>query len=183
MEFTYDICENRASNNGWIRLESTTNLNEINASHVTYPRFVRIYKNDNLGSLHKTLETPDELDNWRIVRERAAVWKNNLSETVTTTISVTAASAVKPIHYKNFVDNYQWLDVMSRIPRYQDSEKFKAAVELQIRKYLDRNGRKDDELQELKKGLFYYMYLVMYLKNDCKPILAKDIHEIMEKFK
>jgi len=33
-------------------------------------------------------------------------------------------------------------------------------LELQIRKYLDRLGKKDDELQELLKARFYLQYLI-----------------------
>ena len=56
---------------------------------------------------------------------------------------------------------------------------FKGAIEFQIRKYLDRNGRKDPELQELKKGLYYYLYLIKYIETD-GAVKSKDIHNIMK---
>jgi hypothetical protein len=92
------------------------------------------------------------------------------------------AAAVNPSHHKGFIDDLQWIDVMSRIPRYRNNpEAFKGAVELQIRKYLDRNGRKDNELQELLKGLWYYKYLCAYIKNGCKPIRGDDVERILAK--
>ena len=56
---------------------------------------------------------------------------------------------------------------------------FKAAVELQIRKYLDRLGGKDAELQELEKALWYTKFLVAYVKNK-GPIRVKDIETILK---
>ncbi len=92
------------------------------------------------------------------------------------------AAAVNPSHHKGFIDDFQWIDVMSRIPRYRNNpEAFKGALELQVRKYLDRNGRKDNELQELLKGLWYYKYLCAYIKNNCKPIRGDDVERILSK--
>lgn len=86
---------------------------------------------------------------------------------------------ISPDHYKDYlVDKdtcLQWLDTMSRIKRYCDPEKFKAAVELQVRKYLDRNGGKDEELQELLKAKWYLTYLCEYIKNGNKPILITEV--------
>jgi hypothetical protein len=67
---------------------------------------------------------------------------------------------------------------MSRLPTMKDPKSFQTALELQIRKYLDRNGRKDSPLQELKKARFYLQYLITYIENDNKPILAKDVQKI-----
>jgi hypothetical protein len=60
----------------------------------------------------------------------------------------------------------------------KDASNFQAALELQIRKYLDRNGKKDAPLQELKKARFYLQYLIMYIENNNQPILAKDVQKI-----
>jgi hypothetical protein len=86
------------------------------------------------------------------------------------------ASAVDPSHYKGYIGDMQWLDAMSQIPTLRDPVKFEAAVELQIRKYLDRNGGKDSTIQELKKAQFYLTYLIMYKENGCNPIKAADVH-------
>jgi hypothetical protein len=94
---------------------------------------------------------------------------------------------VNPAHYKSYLDfseldvnSLQWLEVMCRIPRYRDDpESFIAALELQIRKYLDRSGRKDSVLQDLSKGLWYYKFMVAFIKAGKKPILVQDIDRIL----
>ena len=90
------------------------------------------------------------------------------------------AAAVDAAHYKNYVDELQWIDAMSKIPSLRDPERFIAALELQIRKYMDRNGRKDESLQEWKKARFYMCYLVAYLENGCVCIPAAEIHNRMK---
>jgi len=87
-------------------------------------------------------------------------------------------NAVDPKHYKGYVDELQWLDTMSRIPTLRDPAKFEAAVELQIRKYLDRNGQKDDSLQELQKALWYLKYLIAYKKAG-RPIKVGEVESIL----
>lgn len=91
-------------------------------------------------------------------------------------------AAVDPKHYQDFIDGLQWLEAMNRMPRYRDNPfEFIAAVELQIRKYMDRNGRKDNMHQEYKKGLWYYKYLVAYMANGMQPIRVKDIEKLLKK--
>lgn len=72
--------------------------------------------------------------------------------------------AVEPVHYKGYIGSYQWLDAMSKIPTLRDATAFEGALELQIRKYLDRRGQKDDPIQELKKARFYLQYLIEFLE-------------------
>lgn len=88
--------------------------------------------------------------------------------------------AINPSHYKDYIDDMQWLDAMSKIPTLRKPERFKAALELQIRKYLDRNGSKDATIQELKKARFYLQYLISYIENDEKPIFAADVHKLLK---
>jgi len=86
---------------------------------------------------------------------------------------------VKPDHYKEYMPGMQWLEAMQHLPRFRNNpEAFKGAVELQVRKYLDRNG-KDEELQELSKALWYLRFLVAYIKNGDKPIKHTDITSIL----
>jgi hypothetical protein len=87
-------------------------------------------------------------------------------------------TAVDPAHYKGYVEELQWLDTMSRIPTLRDPIKFEAAVELQIRKYLDRNGQKDESLQELQKALWYLKYLIAYKKAG-RPIKVGEVDSIL----
>jgi hypothetical protein len=86
--------------------------------------------------------------------------------------------AVNPQHHAGFVDDYGWLDVECRKPHFRtDPEGFIKAVRLQVDKYMGRNGRKDDELQEFKKAAFYLQYIIMFIENGRKPILAIDVHK------
>jgi hypothetical protein len=86
--------------------------------------------------------------------------------------------ATRPKHHTDFLDHYQWLDVESRKPRYRnDPDGFIHAVHLQVDKYMDRCGRKDNELQEYEKANFYLNYIIEFIKNGKKPILAEDIHK------
>ena len=91
--------------------------------------------------------------------------------------------AINPSHYQAYIQTekevLQWLEAMQYLPRFRDPECFKAAVELQARKYLDRNGGKDAELQELQKGLWYFKFLVAFIKNGNKPIRVTNIDKIL----
>jgi len=90
---------------------------------------------------------------------------------------------INPSHYQGYIQTekevLQWLEAMQYLPRFRNPESFVAAVELQGRKYFDRNGGKDEEVQELQKGLWYFKFLVAFLLNGSKPIRVKDIEEIL----
>ena len=86
-------------------------------------------------------------------------------------------SPVDPNHYKNYIDEYQWLEAMNRLPEYRDPKVWRGALLLQVRKYLDRLGQKDEDLQELEKGLVYYTYLVLYLRGGNTPPSMKEVQE------
>lgn len=172
MLYTYTRYTTSEDGSAIRRIDITTRLEEISIQDVTDPFWVEIYDNTDRKVI-RVLKNRDDLEDWTISQERAHSWKSPKREQ-------SNSSAIKPNHYKNFIDEYQWIDAMSRIHRYENPEVFKGAIELQIRKYLDRNGKKDAELQELMKGLFYYIYLIMFIKNGEKPILAKDVHKIIE---
>lgn len=97
------------------------------------------------------------------------------------------ASAVNPSHHKGFMVgtlggmeiDLQWLEGQQLLPKYQDPDKFIAAVELQVRKYLDRNGKKDAELQEFMKAKWYLDFIIAYIKNGKKPIMVADIPKLL----
>jgi hypothetical protein len=80
----------------------------------------------------------------------------------------------KAAHYQGyFVDKelgieLQWIDAISRTGRFKDPETFEACLELLVRNYLDRLGRKDDKLQELKKSRWYLDYWISYVENNLK---------------
>jgi hypothetical protein len=87
--------------------------------------------------------------------------------------------AINPSHYQGYVMDLQWLETMQYLPSFRDPACFKAAVELQVRKYLDRLGGKDAEQQELGKALWYLKFLLAYTKNNNQPIKIKDIEKIL----
>jgi hypothetical protein len=93
--------------------------------------------------------------------------------------------AINPSHHQGTividgVVELQWLEHLQYHSRYRNHpERFKGAVELQIRKYMDRNGGKDSELQETLKALWYMKFLAAFIKNGNKPIYVKDIDTIL----
>lgn len=86
---------------------------------------------------------------------------------------------INPSHYQGYCQDLQWLETMQYLPHFREPEAFKAAVELQARKYLDRSGGKDDELQETKKAIWYLKFLAAYMANGNKPIRVKDIEALL----
>ena len=87
--------------------------------------------------------------------------------------------AINPSHYQGYVMDLQWLETMQYLPSFRDPNCFKAAVELQVRKYLDRLGGKDAEVQEVAKALWYLKFLLAYIKNNNSPIRVKDIEKLL----
>ena len=88
---------------------------------------------------------------------------------------------INPNHYQGFIMELQWLEAMQYLPHFRNPENFKAAVELQVRKYLDRCGGKDSEEQELRKSLWYLKFLTAYVAAGNIPIRVKDIEYLLEK--
>jgi len=133
--------------------------------------------------LIKRINNKEDLNLWMEGLERASAWKPQATtastkvaleiDTKGNVINHAIQKAVDPNHYKGYVDDYQWLDTMARLPTYRDKEKFYSALELQIRKYLDRNGQKDNPLQELKKARFYLQYWIEYLESGEIPSAAE----------
>ena len=155
--------------------------------------YVNIEDNINqrqVGVLHNM----DEVEEYRQARERAAAWKPFDEKETGISFSVhqgnkevtqewvlsekKAADPVAGMHYKNYMFDLQWLEAMQHIPRYRDPAVFEGAVELQVRKYMDRLGRKDEDVQELMKGLWYLEFLIAYKKNG-GPIRYENIKEIL----
>jgi hypothetical protein len=88
---------------------------------------------------------------------------------------------INPSHYQGYVKDMQWLETMQYLPHFRNPESFKAAVELQVRKYLDRSGGKDEELQETKKALWYLEFLTAYIANGNQPIRVADVQRLLKK--
>jgi hypothetical protein len=90
---------------------------------------------------------------------------------------------INPSHYQGYIktlnEELQWLEAMQYLPRFRNPEVFIGAVELQGRKYWDRNGGKDEEEQELQKGIWYFKFLLAYIKNGRQPIRVADINRLI----
>ena len=121
------------------------------------------------------MRTVAEVDEWVYGLTQSPVGKPTPS-------AANPKDAINPSHYKNYMGHdlqLQWLEAMQYLPHFQDPDWFKAAVEMQIRKYLDRCGGKDNELQELKKALWYLEFLTAYVANGNKPIRVDRVREIL----
>lgn len=156
--------------------------NELQIAHSKSGFCVEVYDNRKQApnDFIKTIHTPDALEEWRQSLERVTAWKP-FDEKETgihmRNTNMQTTDAVNPSHYQSYVDEYQWIEVMARIPGFREanSERFKGALELQIRKYLDRLGRKDESIQELKKAQWYLTYLIAFMENGCKPVHVADV--------
>ncbi len=157
----------RRSDNHVIVFE-TSDFNVLQDECAVKPYYTQVFheKENGVDEYVTTLDALSEYEEWRSKLEKDFAWNQRF------------VHAVTPSHYQNYIDDYQWIDAMSRLPTMKDASNFQAALELQIRKYLDRNGKKDAPLQELKKARFYLQYLIMYIENDNQPILAKDVQKI-----
>jgi len=160
--------------------------------------YIRVYKGSTKSTSIGTIMNKSTLEAYRLKLEREVVWPKKSSiekvETLPThnksfveddgfhydAKSPPQKDAINPPHYQSYIDEYQWIEAMCRMQRFRDPERFKAAIELQIRKYLDRNGGKDSELQELEKALWYLKFLVAYIKNQNRPVFVSDIEAILK---
>ena len=180
------------------RYDTETDPYKINEDNFVHNRFVIV--SDEIMKDHHRVDTYEDWEGF-IQRIERSIWlshnkdgfnkervekdhNTDINELIEKTVEekpiskvVSIIDAVDPDHYKHYVGDLQWLDAMSRIPTLRDPIKFKAALELQIRKYLDRNGSKDEELQELKKARFYLQYLISYIENNCEPVYAEEVHK------
>lgn len=200
MRYSYEIYE-KAKDQDSRRVDTgvRVELIQLKPNH-----FVRITDNLYPNKLIADIHTQDELDGWLEAAARAYTWSDaadkakwnpleesdgfhvKSSEVLSKgSIDLTLGQLkmekdhINPNHYQAYIttesDVLQWLETMQYLPRYRRPESFCAAVELQIRKYLDRNGQKDEELQEFQKALWYMKFLVAYMKNGYKPIRVKDM--------
>jgi hypothetical protein len=158
-----------------------TAYDNVEKHMVTEGCYVKVY--DDLGELSWTLKSEDDLIMFRECIARAATWKQPVHSTEYVREKLGLPPLVRdhinPSHYQDYMPDMQWLEAMQYLPRFRDNpEAFKGAIELQIRKYLDRNGGKDEELQELSKALWYMKFLVAYTKEG-KPIKIEAIDKIL----
>ena len=76
--------------------------------------------------------------------------------------------AVKANHYSNYIDDMEWIEAISKIPFYRSNpERFKGALQLMVRKYLDRLGQRDSNLQEMMKARRWLDFAISFEKHGC----------------
>jgi len=182
MRYTYDgfLGVDTGPGGSLQRTFTTTSFEEAEKEHFNVDLII---VTDNLSKKQVfKIRDDDDVLAWRTVLERSAAWnpvkdlltdhvKRDPGDTPPESLQLTdeeiaatnIALAVDPVHYKAYIDEYQWIDAMSRLPRYQDPNIFIGALELQVRKYLDRMGQKDSDYQELGKATFYLEYWRQYV--------------------
>lgn len=70
--------------------------------------------------------------------------------------------AVNPTHHKQFDrHNRQWLQNWIAQPGRSDTQ-ITAAINVLADKYIDRLGRKDNKVQEVRKSIWYYRFGLLY---------------------
>jgi len=119
------------------------------------------------------------LADWRESLERSATWKPSKMEK--DHINPSHYQALMKIPSSSVILELQWLEHLQYHAHFRDPAVFKGAVEMQARKYMDRCGGKDEELQELKKAIWYLKFLAAYVANGNKPIYVKDIETLLGK--
>lgn len=169
MEYVFDLYR------GKCRVMTTTNFDEINENDCTDPNYVLAHSGESTIRL-------DTADKWLGFKEAIdrSIWFKAKQPT-----DVAKKDAINPSHYQGLIEvpgvvSLQWLEHLQYHAHYRNNpEGFKLALAMQVRKYLDRCGGKDAELQELTKALWYMKFLVAFIKNGNKPIFVKDVEEIL----
>lgn len=182
MQYTYDgyLGVDTGPGGSLQRVFTTTSFEEAEKEYSNVD-IIGVTNNMSKQEVFK-IRNEDDLAEWRTTLERSAAWNpvkdllldhvkkdpgdippESLQLTPEAIGAVNIALAVDPSHYKAYIDEYQWIDAMSRLPRYRDPNVFIGALELQVRKYLDRMGQKDNDYQELGKATFYLEYWRQYV--------------------
>ena len=130
-------------------------------------------------------------DNWWNIADdgvflrKCAQYESNFpSGKVLKASSLEKKDHINPRHYQECFSipelvGFQWIEHIQYHHRFRDPEKFKTALELQARKYLDRLGGKDEDSQEIMKAVWYLKYLAAYIRNGNKPIRVEDVDKIL----
>jgi len=127
------------------------------------------------------LQTQEEVDDFerRVQMENDESWKGQDVE----------VDHINPQHYKDYLvveDDeelhvvLQWFETQQYKPYFRHNPKALVMTALVFAdKYWSRLGQKDDEVQEMMKGLWYTKFATAFAKNGYKPIWIKDIDAIL----
>ncbi|RLA26273.1 MAG: hypothetical protein DRQ62_00120 [Gammaproteobacteria bacterium] len=178
----------------------TTVASQVSSTDFTYPFFIAIWQD---GLYHSDVTNQEEWDALLEALERETAWKPEkvLSASQMTPEERKQAVAARnsgkteartafeqgfidsekdhidPPHYKDFVPGLQWFEAEQY--RASSPEAFLDMALSHSRKYQSRLGKKDAVEQELKKSLWYLKFAVAFAMNGYKPILVKDIDDIL----
>lgn len=201
MEYTYEL------NVNGIRKEVTTSFAEVERlidaldpkAHFT------VEVTNSLTNVVSYLTNKDDMGEWRQNLERSHAWSTKPAswnplgtdsgitmkarvapgtpeepnKDLTNLFGKPSKDVINPNYYQGYIQDLQWLEAMQYLPSMRPPGCFAAAVELQVRKYLDRLGGKNASSEELQKSIWYLKFLTAYVKNDSKPIRVKDIDTIL----
>jgi hypothetical protein len=148
----------------------------LSSPDVNFGNFIHVY--DENDAYVTTIQGEDALESWQISMERANQWKPEIREPDMTVVKdAIVKDAIKPSHYQGFIEDIQWIDATVMNARYRDEPRvIEGAVELQVRKYLDRNGKKDAAGQEYFKAFWYLAWLCAFMVLGVRRDLGKIAH-------
>ncbi len=86
----------------------------------------------------------------------------NLNKGLNGTMKTDINNAINPAHYQGIIGNYQYIECMEFILGF---EGLKAHLKGQIYKYMMRVGKKDADLQEIQKVVWYSRCLEILLRD------------------
>ncbi|MDH5182286.1 MAG: DUF3310 domain-containing protein [Gammaproteobacteria bacterium] len=86
--------------------------------------------------------------------------------------------AINPGHYQGYIADMQWWETEQYL-----AKDFQSVSLNQVRKYIARVGKKDDELQELLKAKWYLDFQIAKMINNNEPIRVADVQSLIASYK
>jgi hypothetical protein len=183
MRYTYDCF--KIEDGLTVRYDTFSKIDEIKEYHYAGTNYIKIIDNLSFNEVFRIIDQ-DSYEAWYTSAERASSWKpeKTLKDLIKNDLEKIAKDHINPTHYQAYIstekDELQWIEAMQYLPHFRDPKVFLGALELQVRKYLDRSGGKDNEIQETKKALWYLKFMTAYMLNNYSPIRVKDINNLLK---
>ena len=166
MKYCFEVYDSAGT-----RRDTFTRPEEVKAAQFSQGGYILVQ--NMLNGKEHTLSSYSDFEAWLQDRERADQWHERHQTwkpfeelaTVGSTAKAAKVDHVNPSHYKEYVMGMQWIEVAQEIPSMRDQEKFLGALEFNVRKYLDRAGRKESNSreQDLRKSLWYMKFMLARL--------------------
>lgn len=169
-----NIYESNWLDEKWVEGSETINFKKLFLSPCGEDDYYGWLDGKAMAFAWKDPEKPRKEVSWAFKRSVTASPKNSFK----------AGDHINPSHYQgHFVSealkiSLQWLETQSGI---MSPERFEGGLEMMTRKYIDRRGGKDAEIQELKKSLWYLKFWIAYLTNNRKMTTVKEVEELINK--